>query len=580
MLWSYKYKPIYFKDLYFKDNLHLQCATWLSQWTRNSSFLILSGPSGIGKTSLAYILANTYDFNIIEIDNTTIKDILIISKGISLNNKKHILIIDDIHITSTSNTPHIINILNFLIKNKSKIHCPVILITNDLYSIPFKFSNNYFLTVNFKIPGKREVEGVINKCIEDNNITIDYRAFQFLIENNTDIRSVINTLQLLSSKDKDYKNYNDRSIIGGDNNSNSNHKGVSNCDDKQQGVGNSTSNHKGVSDCDNKQQGVGDCDDKQQGVSNNTNEQRGVGNCNNKQQGVSNSTNEQRGVNNNTDKQHPVNKPTDKQHPVNTSIIISLTDVEKYCKITQGNIYKIVENIFRKKLEGFKELNNIYKGFGDRLSVGCFNTYLSKYINTEETNKENSNNNNRSNINNTIIDNTIGSRRNINNNIIDNSIGSRNNININTIKDNSLPKKDGNLLNKIIKISDFNFYYERFPEEYNYMLFGTYNTLFRGSMSVRVDLSVKSKCVHKRKVGHDYFYYEIDPYLNLIIKNENLDFEYLKEISRKFNLKDLNILEKRCYEIKAKQRVFKYKYKEGVSMAVKIVINKRELNGI
>lgn len=62
MLWTEKYRPKSFKDVIGNGKQKKEIETWVDGWKNNQvqKPLLLIGPAGIGKTTMAHIIANEF----------------------------------------------------------------------------------------------------------------------------------------------------------------------------------------------------------------------------------------------------------------------------------------------------------------------------------------------------------------------------------------------------------------------------------------------------------------------------------------------------------------------------------------
>ena len=78
MNWSEKYRPKTINDLYLSYDNKTKIKKWISDFKEKkekyTNCLILHGPPGIGKTSLANIILESNDFDIIEFNSSDIRN--------------------------------------------------------------------------------------------------------------------------------------------------------------------------------------------------------------------------------------------------------------------------------------------------------------------------------------------------------------------------------------------------------------------------------------------------------------------------------------------------------------------------
>ncbi|SOV73640.1 replication factor c protein, putative [Plasmodium sp. gorilla clade G3] len=227
-----KYRAKYFSELLTDESINLEVLLWLKKWNdqikneknmntyndmktehvKDNDFqrvLLLGGSSGKGKTTLAYVIANHFKFNVIEINGSDdrnketlipfIESVVCINSVIS---KPNLCIIDEIDGLSSTHQ-NIDSIMKFLNKkdkkNKSIIKRPIICICNDIYHKSLKELRKISKVVIVENINIEMLKIRINYICDKENIKINNEAINKLIDIcKSDIRSILNTIYFLS----------------------------------------------------------------------------------------------------------------------------------------------------------------------------------------------------------------------------------------------------------------------------------------------------------------------------------------------------------------------------------------------
>ena len=150
--WLEKYRPKTLAEYYVdKDQLNI-VKTWIKDFRNNTEdakpFLILYGTAGIGKTTLAYLILNYYDYEIIECNASdtrtkktireSIGQISKVSVCLDEKNKfkKIAIIMDEIDGLAGGESSSVQELIDIVTKDKdsktSVNMCPVVCTTNSI----------------------------------------------------------------------------------------------------------------------------------------------------------------------------------------------------------------------------------------------------------------------------------------------------------------------------------------------------------------------------------------------------------------------------------------------------------------
>ncbi|CAA9986288.1 replication factor c protein, putative [Plasmodium knowlesi strain H] len=232
-----KYRAKYFSELLTDETINREVLLWMKQWTeriakgsanmastqgndkneeeenkKSSEFqriLLLGGSAGKGKTTLAYVIANHFKFNVIEIngsDDRNKETLIPLLESIVCNNsigsKPNMCIIDEID-GMTSTQQNIEAVMKFLTKkdrrNRSIIKRPIICICNDIYHKSLKELRKISKVVVVDSVNYETLKGRIHFICDREGISIGNDTVSKLVEIcKGDIRAILNTVCFLS----------------------------------------------------------------------------------------------------------------------------------------------------------------------------------------------------------------------------------------------------------------------------------------------------------------------------------------------------------------------------------------------
>ncbi|KAI0823557.1 P-loop containing nucleoside triphosphate hydrolase protein [Trametes gibbosa] len=256
-LWVDLYKPNRFTELLGDDRVHREVLSWikewdfcvhgkgtargkkrargdedgenLDQWRRpKEKLLLLSGPPGLGKTTLAHIAAQHAGYEVFEINASDARSADVVDQRIRPalesgakigSTKPNLVIIDEID-GATGGSEGSSGFIHKLIqvtlgkgKQKGKkgdkniqrpLLRPIICICNDLYAPSLAKLRPHARIVRFSRPHDTHIVRRLREICEREHMTADARALATLVGvAQGDFRGCLNTLQMLKSRNTD-----------------------------------------------------------------------------------------------------------------------------------------------------------------------------------------------------------------------------------------------------------------------------------------------------------------------------------------------------------------------------------------
>ena len=227
-LWTDVYKPINVQGLIGRNNKiqYQKIVKWLEDWEAihilktkpkpiyqkfgdnlGAKVVVLSGPPGIGKSTMIHLIKQQFGYHMIEINSSEEKSKQIMERyllqnhiqTISFSNKKKIYIMEEIDGFSSTDRGS----TSLLLKWIKELNYPMICTCNDIYHSSLKSILHYCLDIRLVRPDKREIKthllhilSIESQKREVNNEIDEAYIDDLLISNGNDIRNSIHTLQL------------------------------------------------------------------------------------------------------------------------------------------------------------------------------------------------------------------------------------------------------------------------------------------------------------------------------------------------------------------------------------------------
>ncbi|KAI0362637.1 hypothetical protein OH77DRAFT_1416905 [Trametes cingulata] len=256
-LWVDRYRPNRFTELLGDDRVHREVLSWVKEWDAcvfgkgkargkkrargdedgenldewrrpKEKLLLLSGPPGLGKTTLAHIVAQHAGYEVFEINASDARSADVVDERIRPalesgakvgSSKPNLVVIDEID-GATGGSDNSGGFIHKLIqltqdrpRKKSKkgdkqttrpLLRPIICICNDLYAASLTKLRPHARIVRFARPHDTHVVRRLREICEREGMKADARALATLVGvAQGDFRGCLNTLQMLKARNKD-----------------------------------------------------------------------------------------------------------------------------------------------------------------------------------------------------------------------------------------------------------------------------------------------------------------------------------------------------------------------------------------
>lgn len=221
-LLSIKYQPKTSQEFIENIKEKQQIKKWLVETPKLKNALILSGPTGCGKTLLIKLLCSETGYRTLYFDASvkrTKKDVEdVYSKNMKATNK--IFIMDELESASTSDMG-ISNYSKWIDVKKRKSAIPFVFIINSTYISKLNDLKQHCIQFELKYPSTKNI---FSKCInicEDEEIDIDLPNLKkYIAFHENDYRTILNGLkciEITTKKDADLSMYGIYNFIANDN---------------------------------------------------------------------------------------------------------------------------------------------------------------------------------------------------------------------------------------------------------------------------------------------------------------------------------------------------------------------------
>ena len=209
--WTEKYRPKRISEIIDNENAKNIVISWLKDFFRKKTkkkAVLLYGPPGVGKTTLAYALANDFNLEIIEVNASDTRNAITLKKVIgnavsesSLFGKKgKIILMDEVDGINPSQDSGGINEIIKLIENT---RIPIILTANNPWDPKLRKLRNRCVLVEVKKLSVWDAVKLLKKICEKEGIVADNKVLREMAKRSAgDLRAAINDLQAIAGARK------------------------------------------------------------------------------------------------------------------------------------------------------------------------------------------------------------------------------------------------------------------------------------------------------------------------------------------------------------------------------------------
>ena len=208
MLWTDKYRPQSLDEVVGNNKEKKIIQEWVSKWKSGNPQqpLLLVGPPGIGKTTLALIIAKEFSEYIeLNASDKRSQDVIKSTIGESSSTRSlfgdeyKLIIMDEVDGIHGTNDRGGVRAIGEIIKNSKH---PMILIANDFYSKRLQSIKPKCTVIKMKKSRWNSINALLKKIAANEGIKVNPAAMkEIAVKSQGDVRSAINTLQALSDKD-------------------------------------------------------------------------------------------------------------------------------------------------------------------------------------------------------------------------------------------------------------------------------------------------------------------------------------------------------------------------------------------
>ena len=210
MLLTNKYVPKSIHGIIGNDEQRERINKWMLNWLAGNRRkpILIYGPPGVGKTTIAYALKEDHDLEIIEMNASELRNRARIEHVIksatlagTLSGKKKIILIDDVDIFAGRKDSGGVGAVASILK---ETNCPIVLTSTDAWERKIAPIRSECELIEMKKVNKFAIKKLLESIVEKEEMKISSKDISEIADNAAgDVRSALNDLQARKSSLRD-----------------------------------------------------------------------------------------------------------------------------------------------------------------------------------------------------------------------------------------------------------------------------------------------------------------------------------------------------------------------------------------
>ncbi|MDD5700138.1 MAG: replication factor C large subunit [Candidatus Nanoarchaeia archaeon] len=209
MPWTEIYRPKKLSEIKGQEEAIDKMRNFLHNFGQGKKAIILYGPTGTGKTTLAYVVAAETDSEIFELNASDLRDRNRLNEVLkpaieqkSLTNEKKIILVDEVDGISKDDFGGLSELMELV----ESTTWPMILTANDIWDKNFSQLRKQCEVIQFREIDYKTIKEVLNLILKKENKSLDTNILTGIsIKAKGDMRAAINDLQIASGMEDPFK---------------------------------------------------------------------------------------------------------------------------------------------------------------------------------------------------------------------------------------------------------------------------------------------------------------------------------------------------------------------------------------